>query len=166
MNVRTLLLLLVLAAIAVFAALNWSAFITPTTIYLGVADVQAPLGLIMLGLTAFMAMLFLMFMVYLQTSVLFETRRHARELQANRELANQAETSRFTELREMLEADMKRQEILDAESKAAILARMDQLDRDLRAAVEQSETTLSAYIGELEDRLEKGAQGLNPPALP
>ncbi|MHB1226798.1 MAG: hypothetical protein ACYC0O_04635 [Desulfurivibrionaceae bacterium] len=37
-----------------------------------------------------------------------------------------------------------------------MLARLDQLDRDLRSAVEQSGNTLAAYIGELEDRLEKG----------
>ena len=156
MKVRTLLLLLTLVAIAVFTALNWSAFMTPTTLSLGVANVQAPLGLVMLGLVAFLAALFLVFVVYLQTSVLLEARRYARELQASRELAGQAEASRFTELRGFLEAELKRQAGLDAESKAVVLARLDQLDRDLRSAVEQSGNTLAAYIGELEDRLERG----------
>jgi len=55
---------------------------------------------------------------------------------------------------------MKRKASLDAESRAAVLARMDQLDRDFRSAVEQSGNTLSAYIGELEDRLDKEASGL------
>ena len=45
---------------------------------------------------------------------------------------------------------------------AVVLARLNQLDRDLRAAVEQSESTLTAYIGELEDRLERGAHDLAP----
>lgn len=156
MKVRTLVLLLTLVAIAAFTALNWSAFMTPTTLSLGVANVQAPLGLVMLGLVAFLAALFLVFVVYLQTSVLLEARRHARELQANRELAGQAEASRFTEMRGFLEAELKRQAGLDAESRAVVLARLDQLDRDLRSAVEQSGNTLAAYIGELEDRLEKG----------
>lgn len=156
MKVRTLFLLLTLVAIAAFTALNWSAFMTPTTLSLGVANVQAPLGLVMLGLVAFLAALFLVFVVYLQTSVLLEARRHARELQANRELAGQAEASRFTELRGFLEAELKRQAGLDAESRAVVLARLDQLDRDLRSAVEQSGNTLAAYIGELEDRLERG----------
>lgn len=155
MKVRTLLLLLTLVAIVAFTALNWSAFMTPTTLSLGVADVQAPLGLVMLGMVAFLAALFLVFVVYLQTSVLLEARRHARELQANRELAGQAEASRFTELRGFFEAELKRQAGLDAESRAVVLARLDQLDRDLRSAVEQSGNTLAAYIGELEDRLER-----------
>ncbi|MFA6900897.1 MAG: LapA family protein [Desulfurivibrionaceae bacterium] len=156
MKLRTLFLLLAVVAIASFTALNWSAFMTPTTLSLGVADVQAPLGLVMLGLLALLTALFLIFLVYLQTSVLLEARRHARELQANRELADQAEASRFTELHEFLELEMKRQASLDAESRAVLLARLDQLDRDLLSAVEQSGNTLAAYIGELEDRLEKG----------
>ena len=162
MKVRTLFLLVVVAAITAFAALNWSAFMTPTTLSLGVAAVQAPLGLVMLGLLACLTALFLVFVVYLQASVLFDARRHARELQVNRELADQAEASRFTELRGFLEAELKRQAGLDAESRAAVLARLDQLDRDLRSAVEQSGNTLAAYIGELEDRLEKGAHSLTP----
>ena len=156
MKVRTLFLLLTVAAIAVFTALNWSAFMAPATLSLGVANVQAPLGLVMLGLVAFLAALFLVFVIYLQTSVLLEARRHARELQANRELADQAEASRFTELRGFLEAELTRQAGLDAESRVVVLARLDQLDRDLRSAVEQSGNTLAAYIGELEDRLERG----------
>lgn len=156
MKVRSLFLLLTLVAIAAFTALNWSAFMTPATLSLGVANVQAPLGLVMLGLLAFLVALFLVFVVYLQTSVLLEARRHARELQANRELAGQAEASRFTELRGFIEAELKKQVGLDAESRAVVLARLDQLDRDLRSVVEQSGNTLAAYIGELEDRLERG----------
>lgn len=156
MKVRTLLLLLTLVVIAVFTALNWSVFMTPATLSLGVANVQAPLGLVMLGLVVFLAVLFLVFVVYLQTSVLFEARRHARELHANRELAGHAEASRFTELRGFIEAELKKQADLDAESRAVVLARLDQLDRDLRSAIEQSGNTIAAYIGELEDRLERG----------
>jgi len=99
MPLRTVLLLVLLIAIALFAALNWSAFLTPTTLSLGVTQVQAPLGLIMLGLIAVITTLFLAYLVYLQTTVLMESRRHAKELQAQRELADQAEASRFTDLR-------------------------------------------------------------------
>lgn len=164
MKVRTLFLLIVLVAISAFVALNWSAFMVPTTLSLGVAVFQAPLGLVMLGLLAFLTALFLVFVVYVQASVLLDARRHARELQANRELADQAEASRFTELRRFLEGELKRLEGLDAESRAAVQARLDQLDHDLRSAVEEAGNTLAAYFGELEDRLERGALGqtVNP----
>lgn len=155
MKVRTLFLLVVLVAIASFAALNWSAFMAPATLSLGVANIQAPLGLVMLGMTVFLVVLFLVFVVYLQTSLLFDTRRNARELQACHELAGQAEASRFTELRGFLEEALKKQADADAEAKAVVLARLDQLDRDLRSAIEESGNTLSAYIGELDNRLER-----------
>jgi hypothetical protein len=155
MKLHTLLLLVILAAIAAFAALNWSVFITPTDLSLGFTAVQMPLGLVMLGLLFFLAALFLVYVVYLQGSALLETRRHSRELLANRELADRAEASRFTELRAFLEEELMKQINLNAESKSSILARVDQLEHDLRSFMEQSGNTLAAYIGELEDRLEK-----------
>ena len=104
MPLRTVLLLVLLLAVALFAALNWTAFLAPTTLSLGVTEVQAPLGLILLGLIAFLTALFLGYLVYLQTTVLMESRRHAKELQVQRELADQAEASRFTELRTHLDS--------------------------------------------------------------
>jgi hypothetical protein len=43
------------------------------------------------------------------------------------------------------------------ESKASLASRLDQLERDLRAAVEHSENSLAASIGELEDRVERSS---------
>src|SRR6266853_680942 len=68
MRARTLVLLVILIAIGIFAAVNWKAIVAPTTLSLVVADVQAPLGLIMLGITVLLTVLFLLFLVYLQTS--------------------------------------------------------------------------------------------------
>jgi hypothetical protein len=105
MPLRTVVLLIVLAAVALFAALNWSALVAPTPLSLGVAQVQAPLGLIMLGLIALLAALFLGYLVYLQSAVLLEARRHARELQAQQELRAYLET-RLDELENSLSAQL------------------------------------------------------------
>ena len=156
MKTRTLFLILVLVAIGGFTMLNWSAFLLPTTLNLGVAEVQAPLGLIMLGALVMVAAVFMVYILYLQTTVLLDTRQHTKELQSNRKLADQAEASRFTELRGFLDAELKRQLAQDAESRAAVVARIDQLERDLRTAVEQSGNSLAASLGELEDRLDRG----------
>lgn len=153
MNLRTLLLLLVLAAVGVFVALNWATFLEPSTLSLGFASFQAPLGLVMLGLLAALALAFLGFIAFLQTSVLLEARRHARELQSQRVLADQAEASRFTELRGYIENEMRSIAARDADTTQALLARMDQLENALRAALGDSNNTLAAYLGELEDRL-------------
>ena len=50
MKIHTFLLVIGLIAIAAFAALNWSAITKPTTLSLGVATFQAPLGFLMLAL--------------------------------------------------------------------------------------------------------------------
>jgi hypothetical protein len=144
MQLRTLLLVLALALTAAFAAVNWSAFTAATALSLGFTTVEAPLGLIMLALTALIAVLFLVFIVYLQTGVLLEARRHARELEAQRQLADQAEASRFTELRAFLEKEI-----------ARLAAEIDSARADLRTAIEQSDNSLAAQLGELEDRLER-----------
>jgi len=103
MRVRTLVVVVLLLLVALFAGLNWGAFTAPTELWLGVATVRAPLGLILLAMIACLATVFLGYVVFLQTSFLMEARRNARELQAQRELADQAEVSRFTELRTHLD---------------------------------------------------------------
>lgn len=162
MKARTLLLLLLLGAITAFTALNWNTFLAPTTLSLGFDTIQAPFGLIMLAVLILFTTLFLVYVVYLQTSVLLETRSHAKELKTNRELADQAEASRFTELRSFMEQGLKQQATLNTESRAMLMGRVDQLDADLRLAVEQSANSISAYIGQLEDRLDKGSFDLTP----
>ena len=159
MKIRTFLLLLTLAVVVLFAALNWSVFTAPTALSLGVAEVQAPFGLVMLGLMAFIAVLFLVFIVYLQSGVLLEARRNARELHEHRALADKAEASRFTELREYLSAELQALAQQNAELRTAMLARTEQLDRELQAALEQSGNTLAAYVGELGDRLDRQLPG-------
>ena len=154
MYLRTLLILTVLGLIAVFSALNWSAFIAPTTLSLGFASVEAPLGLILLGIVALLTLLFLVYITYLQSTVLLETRRHARELQLQRDLAEQAETSRFNQLRSVMETELEKLAGEMEQSKSLLLTRLEQIDRDLRAALEQTGNSLAAYIGELEDRFD------------
>ena len=154
MNLRTLLILAVLGLVAVFSALNWSAFIAPTALSLGFTRVEAPLGLILLAVVALLTLLFLVYITYLQSTVLFETRRHARELQSQRELADQAEASRFNQLRAFMEAELQRVAGEMEQSKSLLLNKLDQIERDLRASMEQTGNSLAASIGELEDRLD------------
>ena len=143
MKIYSLSLLFILVLVAIFTAQNWGTFITPTELSLGFTVATVPLGLILLGFLALITLLFLAFVVYLQTSALLETRRYSKELQASRELADKAEASRFTELRTALEAE-----------RLAVIARIDQVRGELHTSIEQSGNTLAAYIGELEDRLD------------
>lgn len=153
MRIRSLFLLFVLTLIGAFTALNWEVFLANSQVSLGIATVQAPLGLVMLGLLFFVVAYFLVYVLYLQSTVLFDARRHAKELQTNRELADKAEASRFTELRGFLDAGLKQRAEQDTAAQQAVLTRLDALEKTLRTSVEQTGNSLSAYIGELEDRL-------------
>ena len=155
MYLRTLSILTVLGLIALFSALNWSAFIAPTVLSLGFTSVEAPLGLILLAIVALLTLLFLVYITYLQSTVLLESRRHARELQSQRDLADQAEASRFSQLRAFMETELEKLAGETEQSKSLLLTRLDQIEQDLRAALEQTGNSLAAYIGELEDKFNK-----------
>ena len=146
MNFRTVLLLLVVAAIAALAALNWYTLSALTVVSFGVMTIEAPLGLIMLGLTALLAVFFLAYVLSLQGSVLMDTRRHTKEMQAQRELADKAEASRFTELRAFLEQQQ-------SQAHAALLNRLDNMETRLTARAQESDNTTAAYVGHLEQKL-------------
>ena len=135
--VRALVFFLVLVLVGLFALINWPAFSALTPLSLGFTTVQAPLGLIMLGFIAFLCVLFTVWVISVQASSLMESRRQTRELQAQRDLADKAEASRFTELR------------------TELMARLDRLQSDSRNAVEQNTNAVAAQLGQLEDRLER-----------
>jgi hypothetical protein len=165
MGLRTGVLLVVVLLIAALAALNWGVLAAPTAMSIGFMQVTAPLGLIMLGLTVLLGIFFVAYVVYLQTSVLFETRRHTREMQAQRDLADKAEASRFTELRNFLEVQENTHMARNAERHAALLARLEQLEAAIRLRSEQTDNTLAAHIGQLEDRFERRTP-VSPAAMP
>ncbi len=153
MRVRSLLLLLVLALITAFTVLNWGVFLSDTPLSFGVTTLHAPLGLIMLGVLVFVVAYCLVYVLYLQTNVLMDTRRNAKELHIQRELSDKAEASRFTELRGLMETGMKQATDQNKAAQQALTARLDAIENSLRTSVEHSSNSLCAYIGELEDRL-------------
>ena len=123
---RALIFFLVLVFVGLFAAINWDVFTALTPISLGFTTVQAPLGLIMLGLIAFLCVLFTVWVIVLQANSLRDARRQTKELQTQRDLADRAEASRFTELR-----------------------------TDLLKRLDESSNATAAHIAQLEDRLER-----------
>jgi len=141
MRARTLLLILAIGLIAAFAAINWVAFTTPTVLSLGLTTFEAPLGLIMLGLTVVTTLAFAGYMAVWQGSILLETRRHAKDLQAQRDLADRAEDSRFTELRSVMQAEL-----------VELAARIAATQEGLRTELRDSTNSLAAMFGEMDDR--------------
>lgn len=157
MRARLIFLLLAILLVAGFAALNWPQIVTPTSLNFGILNMSAPLGLILLSVLAITLVAFLISSIHMQTVSLLDNRQHYKELQAQRDLADKAEASRFTELRQHLDAQMR--EIHQRETIAAteLEKAVAQGQRELRTQLELMNRTLASRLGEIEGRMEARA---------
>lgn len=84
------------------AALNLKTLSTPAPIDLLVAHIEAPLGLVLLGLAGVLAAVFFIATLQNQVGSLMETRKLLKEIQRVQALADEAEASRMETLRQMI----------------------------------------------------------------
>lgn len=152
MRFRTVLLIALILVIAGFVALNFEAILQPTSLNLGLAQIEAPLGLVMLGMVVAVMVIFLLALVFFQTGHLMEVRRITREAAEQRHLADKAEASRFTELREFLRNELLAVAVRDAELSDKLAQKMDQVQTALGETIEHTGNGLGASLGEMEDR--------------
>ena len=137
MRLRSLALLAVGILIVLFAALNWAVISQSTSLNLGVMTVQGPLGVVLLGLTALLAAVFVVYVLYMQTAMLIDSRRQAKDMEQQRSLADQAELSRFTELRAYMQGELMLANQRSEEQHAQLLAKLDRLEANLGTHIEQ-----------------------------
>jgi uncharacterized integral membrane protein len=142
MRVRNLILLVVLALVALFLAINWSAVTATAKFTLLLTSFEAPIGLVMLALIVVLVAAFAAYLLLAQGAILLDARRHAKELQAQRSLADRAEGSRVAEVRDLLRDELAR---LDA--------RLTEHEERLQTELREGVNSLAATIGELDDRL-------------
>jgi uncharacterized protein YlxW (UPF0749 family) len=162
MKIRTTILILFLVALTAFTLVNWQAITAPTRVSLILTEVQAPIGLLMLFALVLMAAMFTAYLIVQQAGVIMETRRTAKELRSHRELADKAEASRFTDLRSFLESELRSVRSELEREHAAIEGRLDGLEKLVGETAGESTRTLSAYLGEIEDKLDRRL-GASPP---
>jgi hypothetical protein len=153
MRLRTVLLVLAIVLLAGFVALNVEEFTRISTLNLGFTTIQVSLGLVMLALLVLTLVVFLGSALYMQSRHVLEARTHTKALDAQRELADKAEASRFTELRAYLETLAQAEQQRETALGVVLADRFAQQQQILLARIEQSDNTLAAYIGQLEDRL-------------
>jgi Na+-transporting methylmalonyl-CoA/oxaloacetate decarboxylase gamma subunit len=157
MRIRTILLVLAILLVAAFVALNMDEFSRISTLSLGFTTIQMSLGLVMLVLLAAATVIFLASALYMQSTNLLEMRKHTKELNSQRELADKAEASRFTELQNFLAAQAATQQQRQSAADAALAESFAQQQQALLARIEQSDNTLAAYMGQLQDKLDRAA---------
>jgi hypothetical protein len=154
MRSRFVLLLVAILLIAGFAALNWSEVTRQSPLLFGPIVMEAPLGAILLSLLALAVVVFALSAASLRTSTLLESRHHHRELEAQRALADKAEASRFTELREHIDTHLNGLRERDTIAASELEKSRLEHQRELRSQLEQINRTLSARLNEMEHRLE------------
>ena len=154
MRARLIILLIAILLVAGFAALNWSEFLRTTPLSFGLLVTNAPLGLILLGMLTITLVAFLVSSIHMQTVNLLDTRTHSKELQVQRDLADKAEASRFTDLRQHLDAQMReihqRETIAATELEKAVAVGQ----RELRTQLELMNRTLATRLAEIESRID------------
>jgi len=141
MRVRSIALIAAGALAAVFIIINWSVFAAPASFYFVIGTVSLPIGVVMLGLIALVTLGYAIYLGIWQSKLLMDYRRQSKELQAQRSLADDAEASRFTALSALLKDEMTKQ---DARLEAAFTA--------LRNEMRDTEHSIAATLGEMDDR--------------
>ena len=144
-----------LVMLALFTAANWSLVTAPASLNFLAFSVQGPLGLILLGATLLLVALCAVYVLSLRTSTLVETRRHFKELDVQRQLADKAEASRFTALGTQIADELARTRAALDETRTQLLRRADTLEQSLLKSLNETSNTLSAYVGEVDDKLDR-----------
>jgi hypothetical protein len=138
-------LLWIVAALAIaFVTVNWGMLSAPIQTSFGFTRVSMPLGLILLALALVLMAVFFGLLLRVQIKLVAIHRRHAAELRAHRELAETAEGSRFTELRQYLQQEL-------ASLGQAQRASEQRMQQEILAMT----NTVAACIGEIDERLER-----------
>lgn len=165
MRARLLLLLVVILAVAGFAALNWAEITRPSPLLFGPVVMDAPLGLILLSLLGVALVAFVLSAATMRTQNLVESRHHYKSLEAQRELADKAEASRFTELRQHLDNQLRELRQRDAIAATEFEKAMVGSQRELRTQLDQMNRLLTTRLGELETRLDARLERLGAHAV-
>jgi hypothetical protein len=86
---------------------------------------------------------------------LAESRRYGKELQSQRQLADKAEASRFTELQNFITQELQKADAQRSAETGRAAERVNALEQRLIDKLDESTRVLSAYVGEIEDKLDR-----------
>lgn len=162
MRLRAILLILAIAAVGALAYLNRVEVMRPSPLNLGWTQLEAPLGAVLLGLLG-MAVL-----IGLAAGAAQRAQSHRREqaladsLQSQRDLADRAEASRFTDLRQALDAHLRDTKQREAGISASVEQALMRHQRETRTQLEGLHRAMGSRLGEMEARLEARLDGLLP----
>jgi uncharacterized integral membrane protein len=130
---RVLLFVLAVLLVGGFAAQNWPEITRSSDLLFGPVVMTAPLGLILLSALGVVLVVALLSSMATRTRWLMESRHHYKSLEAQRDLADKAEASRFTDLRQYLERSHGDLRAEMAQMNRAMMTRLAELDARIDA---------------------------------
>lgn len=132
MKTQSFILLVLLLLISGFTMLNWETINTPAALSIGFATLNMPLGIVLIGFIVIITILFLLFILTMQASTLLMTRRQNKALHDQQKLADKAEASRFTDLKQFLEFEFKQHVTQNIDLNNQIIAKLDAVESELK----------------------------------
>lgn len=153
MRARLVFILLALVLVGGFAYQNWAEFTRASTLSFGVIEATVPLGVLLLGVLAVVLAVFLLSSAAQESRHLLDQRRTNRALQAQRDLAEKAEASRYTELRQHIDTRLQDVRTQGTVASSDFERSMLQGQRELRTQMEQVLHVLASRLGDIEARL-------------
>jgi hypothetical protein len=144
MRVKTGLLILLVSVVGAFMGVNWHLLATPAHFNFLLGFTEIPIGVILAGLILSLGLVFGVYLGLWQRRVINDYRRQSRDLQAQRSLADDAESSRFTALGALM-----KEELMKLEGHLALALEA------LRGEVHATENSISATLAEMDDRMRR-----------
>ncbi len=154
MRARLLFIVLAIVLVGGFAALNWSEVMRTSHLNFGLILADASLGGILLGALAITLLVFLVSSAIQESRNLIEWNRHSKALAAQRDLADRAEASRFTDLRQHIDTTLRETRQRELIAASEFEKSMLQSQREMRNQIEQMHRTVANQLEQLESRLE------------
>lgn len=153
MRGRIVFIVLAALVVAALAAFNWPEFNRAEPLSFGVATATVPLGLVMLTIVGIVLAVFLVSSAIQESRYLLEHRRHSRALQAQRELAERAEASRFTDLRDQLDTHLREGRHRDQMVATEVERRLVTSHNELREHFDRMFNAMLSRLSDIESRL-------------
>jgi uncharacterized integral membrane protein len=144
MRLRTFLVIIVAVLLAGFLIANWQMLATPAKVNFVFGSIETSIGVVMLAICVPMVLALMVYVSMWQSTALLESRRQAKELQAQRILADNAEASRFTELGTLIHNEI-----------AGLDQRLHTAIDTLRGEFHDTESSIAATLGEMDDRIRR-----------
>lgn len=152
MRGRIAFIVLAVLVTGIIASLNWPEFTRPEPLSFGIFTATVPVGATMLVLMGIVLLVFLVSSAIQESRYLLDHRRHARALHAQRELAEKAEASRFTDLRQHLDNHLRETRHRESMMASEFEKRLLQSHHELRAQVERMHQMIAARLDGLDTR--------------